>query len=97
MYPWIKYAFLAVLCAAVLVYFVIRKKEQAAFRYKESTVKIDFALIFRVLFSLIGVSLLILTVFISIFAGSTLWWMMIIFGGYGIALLWIAISGEKPY
>ena len=97
MYPWIKYAFLAVLCAAVLVYFVIRKKEQAAFRYKESTVKIDFALIFRILFSLIGVSLLILTVFISIFAGSTSWWMMIIFGGYGIALLWIAISGKKPY
>jgi len=92
-YPWLKYAFVAVSCAVVIVFLAIQTKEQAAFK---SAVKINFALIFRILFSIIGVSLLILAVSISIFDGLKLWWMVIIFGGYGIALLWMAISGKKP-
>jgi hypothetical protein len=102
LYPWLKYPFLAVLCATVFVWFILWKKEGGVVRNGELKETRRLGLIVRILSGLLGLTLFIIATDYSIsvwLSGNfTRWWInTILVGGYAIVFLWIAISGRKPF
>jgi hypothetical protein len=103
-YPWLKYAFLAVLITTCFVFFVIWKKDYIHTENNELNITQDYrhqkkrvGFLLRIIAGLLGVILLVITVIFCIYIGFRGWMIITLIGGYSVLSLWIAIMGEKPF
>jgi hypothetical protein len=99
LYPWIKYAFLGVLCSTIVSFFVMWKKESDIYKknvQNENNAKAKIGRLFRIIIGLIGLLLLFTTIVLSLSRGFQGWFIVLFIGGYSIAFLWIAIKGRTP-
>ena len=103
LYPWIKYAFSIALFSTVFAFLVLWKKErdfsnkskQDNNEYKN--VKRKVGLIGRILSAIVGIVISVYTMDLCFSLGFKGYLVIILFGGYAIAFLWIAVKGRTPY